>query len=220
MLEIIPNWHPIFVHFTVALFSLAVGLFVIAPFMKPYLREQWQIVARWALWFGAGFTIITGLTGLYAYNTVAHDTPSHAAMTEHRDWAIATIILFLALAIWSIIRVRRQLAFGAAFVVTIVIAGGLLGSTAWHGGEAVYRFGLGVMSLPKVEGEGHAHEHADGNGHDQAENTTSDNSVLEKIESHHDDIHTQNDTAMMTPISKNDQKTPVQNDHHDDGHAH
>jgi hypothetical protein len=32
MFEIIPNWHPIFVHFTVALLSLAVGLFVVVHF--------------------------------------------------------------------------------------------------------------------------------------------------------------------------------------------
>ena len=108
MPEIIPNFHPIFVHFTVALLSLAVGLFVVTPFVKGPLKEQWSIVARWALWFGAGFTVITALTGLYVYNTVAHDTPSHIAMTNHRNWAIATITAFLALATWSIIRIAPR----------------------------------------------------------------------------------------------------------------
>lgn len=44
-------------------------------------------------------------------------------------------------------------------------AAGLLLSTAWHGGELVYRYGLGVMSMPKSHGEGHAHEHGPGMGH-------------------------------------------------------
>jgi len=101
LFEIIPNWHPIFVHFTVALLSLAVVLVVVVPFIKSPLRDQWRTVARWALWFGAVFTIVTGLTGWYAYNTVAHDTPSHAAMTDHRAWAFATIFLFVTLATWS-----------------------------------------------------------------------------------------------------------------------
>ena len=171
MFEIIPNWHPIFVHFTVALLSLAAGLFVVMPFVKSPLKEQWQTVARWALWFGAGFTIITGLTGLYAYNTVAHDAPSHLAMTEHRNWAIATITLFLGLAVWSIIWVRKNKPLGMIFVVCMTIAGGLLASTAWHGGEAVYRYGLGVMSLPKSEGEGHSHSHAGGGGHGSESNS-------------------------------------------------
>lgn len=159
MFEIIPNWHPIFVHFTVALLSLAVGLVVVTPFVKSPLKEQWQTVARWTLWFGAGITIVTGLTGWYAFNTVAHDTPSHAAMTIHRNWAIATITLFLLLAAWSVLWARTSKKLGTVFVVCMVVAGALLASTAWRGGEVVYRYGLGVMSLPKAEGEGHDHAH-------------------------------------------------------------
>jgi len=163
MFEIIPNWHPIFVHFAVALLSLAVGLFVVTSFVKGPLKEQWAIVARWSLWFGAGFTIITGLSGLYAYNTVAHDTPSHAAMSDHRNWAIVTITAFLALAAWSIIRIRAARHLGMVFVGLLALAGVLLASTAWRGGEVVYRYGLGVMSLPKAD----AHHHGEGEEHDQ-----------------------------------------------------
>ena len=42
----------------------------------------------------------------------------------------------------------------------------LLGATGWHGGELVYRYGLGVLSLPAAEGEGHDHVHADGEMHE------------------------------------------------------
>jgi 4-amino-4-deoxy-L-arabinose transferase-like glycosyltransferase len=119
-------------------------------------------VSLWSLWFGAGFTILTGLTGLYAYNTVAHDAPSHAAMTDHRNWAIVTISLFLFLAMWSVLRVRHKKVLGPVFVIGMVFAGGVLASTAWRGGEVVYRYGLGVMALPLTE-EGHAH--AEGEGH-------------------------------------------------------
>ncbi len=165
MFEIIPNWHPVFVHFTIALLSLAVGLFVVMPFVKSPLKEQWQTVAFWALWFGAGFTVITGLTGLYAYNTITHDTPSHVAMTDHRNWAIVTIVVFMVLAAWSIICVRKSAVPGAVFVIFMVIAGGFLASTAWHGGEVVYRYGLGVMSLPKIETEGHSHSSGEDHMH-------------------------------------------------------
>ncbi|MBL4850981.1 MAG: hypothetical protein JKY90_01690, partial [Gammaproteobacteria bacterium] len=44
-------------------------------------------------------------------------------------------------------------------VLCIAIAGAVLASTAWHGGEVVYRYGIGVISLPKVEGDGHDHAH-------------------------------------------------------------
>ncbi|MEW5756296.1 MAG: DUF2231 domain-containing protein [Pseudomonadota bacterium] len=187
MFEIIPNWHPIFVHFTVALFSLSVALFVVTPLIKAPLKEQWQTVARWALWFGTGCTLATALTGVYAYNTVAHDTPSHAAMTEHRNWAIATISAFFILATWSIVRIRRKKTLGALFTVGMLIAGGVLASTAWHGGELVYRYGLGVMSLPKAEGEGHAHAHAGEPDHDDETDKSRDRESVSH--DYHDDDH-------------------------------
>lgn len=50
MIEIIPNWHPIFVHFTVALFSVATGLYALSLLVSNIqLKEQWRIVARWNL---------------------------------------------------------------------------------------------------------------------------------------------------------------------------
>lgn len=169
MIEIIPNWHPIFVHFTVGLLSIAVLLSVVAQFISPgKLREQCELVAQWNLWLGAGITVFTVAAGVVAYNTVAHDTPSHEAMTEHRNWALVTAVVFFALAIWSWLRARAAKAMGGVLLVGLLIGGGLLASTAWHGGEAVYRFGLGVMSLPKADDHDHAaagHDHAAGDDH-------------------------------------------------------
>ena len=204
MFEIIPNWHPIFVHFTVALLSLSVGLFVVTHFMSGALKEQWQIVAKWCLWFGAGFTLITGATGLYAYNTVAHDTPSHLAMTEHRNWAIATITLFVAMAIWSVVWIRQRKALNVIFIVAMVISGGVLASTAWHGGEVVYRYGLGVMSLPKAEGDRHNHSH--GGGHDHGGSST---------DNHHDDMG-----DMEMDFNGMDEMMEGEAHGHNDGHDH
>jgi len=210
MFEIIPNWHPIFVHFTIALLLLAVGLFIVTPFVHSPLKEQWQIVARWALWFGAGITIITGLTGLYAYNTVAHDTPSHLAMTDHRNWAIAAIALFLSLAVWSIAWVRKNKTLGTVFIVCMVFAGTILAATAWHGGEVVYRYGLGVMSLPKAEGEGHSHSHGEGEGHGSDKTSNVGSSHIDHG-NHGEDNH---DDEMKMDFSGMDS---IEND---DGHDH
>ena len=167
MIEIIPNWHPIFVHFTVALLSIAVVLFILGAFNKnESTRQTMYKVAEWNFWIGAVITIATGLAGWYAYNTVAHDTPSHAAMTIHRNWALATItvVLLLAVCLWRSNKTGHT-SPSNLFISLLVGLLLLLGTTAWHGGEVVYRYGLGVMSLPKSEGEGHAHEHPDGKGH-------------------------------------------------------
>jgi len=164
--EIIPNWHPIFVHFTLALWTVASCFFLLAiGWKKNRLRAQWLLVARWNMWLGALFALATVVAGWLAYNSVAHDAPSHAAMTEHRNWALATLAVMLPLSAWSAWRHRRVPEPGLGFAVLLVIGLGLLGVTGWHGGELVYRHGLGVMSLPVVEGESRDHEHANGETH-------------------------------------------------------
>ncbi|HHS83821.1 MAG TPA: DUF2231 domain-containing protein [Gammaproteobacteria bacterium] len=169
MPEIIPNLHPVFVHFTVALVSVSIGLFValllFGPVLPESLRRQLGVVARWNLWFGAAITLVTVAAGFYAYNTVAHDGPSHAAMTEHRNWALAAATLIIGAAIWSIVRTRAGKSAGGWFIALLLITQLLLSTAAWHGGEIVYRYGLGVMSLPQSGGEGHDHSHGAGDGH-------------------------------------------------------
>ena len=55
MIEIIPNWHPIFVHFTVSMLSIAAGLHVLSHFVPgTTLKAQLLMVARWNFWIGVG----------------------------------------------------------------------------------------------------------------------------------------------------------------------
>ncbi len=163
MIEIIPNYHPIFVHFTVALLSVSTGFFVLAYlFRRHKWRQQWLTTAYWNLWLGAGITLLTLAAGWYAFNTVDHDTPSHEAMLEHRNWALVTVVVILLVAAWSIRRYARSRPQNPLFVGGMVLAWVLVTATAWHGAELVYRYGLGVMSLPKVENHGAGHDHGHG----------------------------------------------------------
>jgi uncharacterized membrane protein len=168
MIEIIPNWHPIFVHFTVGLLSISVAFYVLSYLSKKIkfvmlssIGQELEIAARWCLWAGAVITIATVLAGFYAYNTVKHDAPSHMAMTDHRNWAIVTAAVAILIAIWSLWRYYKQRPITITFILALLIMQGLLLSTAWRGGEAVYRYGLGVMDLPdSMEGpqmDGHDH---------------------------------------------------------------
>ena len=168
MIEILPNWHPIFVHFTVALLTVAVALYLLVRILPASgVRQELAIVARWSLWIGAALAVATATAGWLAYNSVAHDDISHAAMTEHRNWALATAALFIMLALWSGARWWKQHpsegGTGIFFLMILAVGGVLLASTAWHGAELVYRYGLGVMALPKVEVEETAHGHAQQN---------------------------------------------------------
>ncbi|RTZ67253.1 MAG: hypothetical protein DSZ29_01170 [Aquificaceae bacterium] len=164
MIEMLPNWHPVFVHFTIALLTMSVVFYVLKLIFAK--NKQYQsaltLLAKTNLYLGVGFAFITALAGWFAYNSVNHDTASHLAMTEHRNIALITLAVFVILALWSLFAKNKT---SILFVLLMVVAGGLLSATGWMGAEAVYRYGLGVMSMPKVTGEGHAHKHAEGQGH-------------------------------------------------------
>ena len=160
MIEIIPNWHPIFVHYTIGLLGAAV-IFSFASAILPanhHWKSQWQIVANWTLWGGCLVVIATVVAGILAYNSVAHDQASHAAMTLHKNWALPTAGLFIVLGVLVMRRIQKK----CIILPLMALAGVMLTVTGYLGGEVVYRHGLGVMSLPKVEAgaDGHNHSHA------------------------------------------------------------
>lgn len=166
MVEIIPNWHPLFVHFpiayaTAALFFLAAG--------KLGNEKSWATqcltFARWMLWAAAIFAGIAAVFGWFAYNSVDHDEAGHLAMTTHRNWALATVGALLVLTVLDLRSWRATLPPSYGFLLLMMLSWTMVVSTAWHGGEVVYRHGLGVMSLPEVEGPGHPHEHGAGHEH-------------------------------------------------------
>lgn len=236
MIEIIPNWHPVFVHFTVALLSVAtllsLGSYVVS---SDSVRDQLRLVARWNIWIGSVFVVLTVITGLYAYNTVAHDTPSHLAMTDHRNWALATSGLFLVIAVWLAKTVRAGKVSGGLFVAILLVATGLLSVTAWKGGELVYRYGLGVMSLPKADTHGHAdgeqhdhgaekatgHDNSDGH-HDNADGHHDESKTDDQHDNsdgHHDKLSTETPSS-NTQSSTNQPVSTEKDDHYADGHTH
>ena len=165
MIEIIPNWHPVFVHFPIAFATAAVFFFVAGKLFKEKTWvAQYLLVGRWMLWAAANFACIAAVFGWLAYNSVAHDEAGHLAMTMHRNWALAALgalVLLAALEAWSR-RSAEPPSYG--FLILLVAAWLLVVSAAWHGGEVVYRHGLGVMALPDIHDEqddagGHEHIH-------------------------------------------------------------
>jgi len=154
-------WHPIFVHFTIALWSVSFLFFLLSLFVSDASRykHQWLTVGRWNLWLGMAMTLLTISAGWVAFNSVNHDTPSHLMMQEHRFWALSTAALFVTLTVWSLWLFSKGREEPKAFILMMSLAVILLGTTGWYGGELVYRHGLAVMSMPAAD----EHEHG---GHD------------------------------------------------------
>jgi len=147
-------WHPVFVHFSIALLSLATVFYLLtALFPGATKRNQWITVAEWTLWIGAGLTTLTLLFGWLAFNTVSHDDASHEAMLVHATWAVVTATGFGVIAIWSIRQRRASMYPSRLFSVALLVFLGCLIATGLRGGELVFRYGLAVSSLPKPEQE-------------------------------------------------------------------
>ncbi len=164
MIEIIPNWHPLFVHFTVALLSLAVLFFIIEkPIHETIMGDNFLVFARYCLWLGVALSFITVLAGWSAYNSVDHDNLSHLAMTDHRNWALSTFAIFVVAAIWLVASSKLKEGASILFLLVLIIGAGLLGVTGFKGAELVYKYGLGVESLPSKSdhnsSDGHSHDH-------------------------------------------------------------
>ena len=160
MIEIIPNFHPVVVHFPIVLTMVAFALALLSNLLKSHrLASYWSAASHLALWASALSALRAVIFGWLAYNSVNHDDAGHVAMGIHRVWAISTAGLLLALALWDIKKHLLTSIFPLYFVVLLGAASASVGATAWLGGEVVFRHGIGVLSLPEPEEEGVAHDH-------------------------------------------------------------
>jgi len=178
MIEIIPNWHPIWVHFAVALLITSAGFYLLFGWRRtPQAGKPSNalIVARWTLWLGVFAAAGALLTGYWASGSVAHDDLGHANMMVHRNWAFAAGAIFMLAAFIEFL--KKDQVQGSIITVFLVLAGSVaLAATGLEGAENVYEHGLGVQRLPQVsthEHSGSGHEQSDqadngGHGHDQA----------------------------------------------------
>jgi uncharacterized membrane protein len=159
MLESFGHLHPILIHFPLALLFTGWALDLIQVWTKaPQVRSALQSASRWNLLIGGAALVPALITGWAAYQTVAHDAPSHAAMTLHRNLALATVAVFVLLGAIAWLRRETEWINRWPFRVGFLLAVALLLATGYRGGLLVYTYGLGVRSLPTQEGgDGHSH---------------------------------------------------------------
>ncbi len=189
MPEIIPNLHPLAVHFPIALIIVSAFATLGAKLAgdRPIANEL-AILGRWTLWAGALAALVAAAAGWQAFNSVDHDDAGHAAMIVHRNWALITTGFVVILALWSVWRARSSRKVSWVDAMALLISVGLVAATGWLGGELVYRHGLGVIktrvqlvpapanqaSVPESDHHGGAsgHDHSSGSvtksGHDHS----------------------------------------------------
>lgn len=151
MLDLPFPLHPIFVHFTVALSFTSVGAYLLAYFIPPgNLKNDISIAALWMLFFCFIASLFTILFGFLQFNSVKHDMLVHLPMTDHRNWGLGTAsVLFIC----TILALRGYLinkTHTVSLMLGLLILAGLVGITAYKGGELVYHYGLAVKSTPEL----------------------------------------------------------------------
>lgn len=196
--QIIPNYHPIVVHFPIAL-TIVAFLFSIAAYARRShpVSAQMAAAGHFTLWLAAIGAAAAVLFGWLAYNSVNHDDAGHAAMLLHRAWAVPTVIGLILLASWDAWKYRVNELISVPMLFLLFLLSQAIAVTGWLGGEVVFRHGIGVLSLPSSEisehGQHHEHggkdaaEHAHGMSEDKADENADERTELptdEKGESH------------------------------------
>ena len=145
-----PNPHPFIVHFPIALLAAAAAADLLS-LLRP-ARPTTRDTATWLYCAGAFAAMAAYFSGLSAAAAVRVGPDAGLAVTAHFAWADRTTWFFVLFAslrlamsfIWRT-TTRRTIALSC---LLSVIGLGLLAATALHGGRLVFRYGIGVESIP------------------------------------------------------------------------
>ena len=149
-----PNWHPILVHFPIALLPAFFVLDFIGMIRKnSKLRE----VASYFLYIGAASAVIAILAGFKASETVVHGSTVHSVMETHELYGLIVTGLALVLALWRYrIKLPQRIMANMLHLILSVLLCIFLTLGADLGALMVYKYGVGVESA-KVAGDSHKH---------------------------------------------------------------
>lgn len=159
-----PNWHVAIIHFPLGLLMVGIVIEVLTIFWK------WHTVraaGRWMILLGTLSAIPVAMAGIYALRDVQMPGPLNpdlrwADVVRQANWdaekwefmtdhwinnaiaagcfLVVTLVWIASTDIW-----RKRLYW--PFLILLLVGAGWMGAGAWHGGEAVYRLGVGV-NLP------------------------------------------------------------------------
>jgi uncharacterized membrane protein len=135
------NYHPLFVHFPIALWLAALLFELLALGAKG---EELHRTACWLLYLGTLAGVVTVLTGLAAEQSVPRG-PAHGVMEFHQEMMLATFFLAVALSGFAYFYQHRfTKKLRRLFLTGLVVLAVLLTLGADRGAEMVYQYGVSV----------------------------------------------------------------------------
>jgi uncharacterized membrane protein len=143
-------WHPILVHFSLALLTISAALYAASALSRPLaLKDRLLLVARVNLWIGAGASLLTISAGLLAAAHVPLAAAQADTLVAHRNSGLTAAVLWSSLAAWEIRNARAVRRPPRASFLLLLVALGILGIAGWKGGELVFRHGVGVQAVQR-----------------------------------------------------------------------
>jgi uncharacterized membrane protein len=145
-----PGWHPIAVHFPLALVVTA-ALLLVAARLLPQERHAKTLatVGTWNLCIGAVAALFALGTGLAALIGLHAGPAAHQAIFLHVKWAIFTSLALLLVAVWRGAGAAQESRPAWLFIAILIAVTAALVVTGYQGGQNVYRYGVGVHSESK-----------------------------------------------------------------------
>lgn len=145
MTRIIPGWHPMIVHFPLALIATAALCLSLARLL-PALRfvSVFATVGTWNLCLGAVAAFFALGSGLAAVIGLHVGLAAHHAISAHVKSAILATVLLSAVAVWRGAGTAQDSRPSWAFLVVLWAGTAALMVTGYRGGQNVYRYGVGV----------------------------------------------------------------------------
>jgi uncharacterized membrane protein len=139
------EWHPIAVHFPLAL--VLTGAVVLSASRLSGLtrhRAALATVGTWNICIGAVGALFALGTGLAAVVSIHVDAAARAAVALHVKWAIFTSMALILLAVWRGAGNAQDARPSRWFLAVLWAVTAALLVTGYHGGQNVYRYGVGV----------------------------------------------------------------------------
>jgi uncharacterized membrane protein len=141
----LPGWHPLVVHFPLALILVATPLLLAARLLRSEaVASTAAIVGTWNLCLGALATCLGAVLNLYV------SAAARQAISLHMKWAMFSTLALVLLAIWRGAGTAEGSRPSWIFIIVLLAATMALAVTGYRGGRNVYEFGVGVKRIAGI----------------------------------------------------------------------
>ena len=138
------QWHPMVVHFPLALIITAAAMLLLARCSRGSMAEALAVAGTWNLCLGAIAALFAIGTGMAAVLDLHLAVAAKEAVSIHVKWALFTSVALLLLAVWRGAGNAQNSRPSWLFLLVLLAATAALIETGYRGGQNVYRFGVGV----------------------------------------------------------------------------